>query len=121
MITKAKVKPSRTRVKLKVATSFPTQEIEACIREFLAEEGEIQAELRGKKSSSESLTGSFGPQPAIDSLVCVEVLLELESKVPFTLSESMIRAGGYASVDEVVNNLLPQLKSRWKKHYGVTS
>src|SRR5438309_11122502 len=48
------------------------------------------------------LHGGIGPQPVIDSLVVVEVLLELETQVPFELPDSLVRAGGYDSVDEEI-------------------
>jgi acyl carrier protein len=32
-----------------------------------------------------------GPQPVVDSLVIVELLLELETQVPFELPESLVQ------------------------------
>lgn len=63
------------------------------------------------------LHGSIGPQPVIDSLVVVDLLLELETHVPFELPESLVQAGGYDSVDEVVQNLLPKVQQRWNQHH----
>lgn len=63
------------------------------------------------------LHGGIGPQPVIDSLVVVEVLLELETQVPFELPDSLVRAGGYDSVDEVVQHLMPKLQKRWSEHH----
>ena len=103
----------------KTAVPFPAKEIEACIRDFLKEEGELQAVLRGNTSGTAAgqAGGAIGPHPVIDSLVVVEVLIELEPKVPFALPESLVRAGGYDSVDQVVQHVLPQLEKRWKKHH----
>ena len=95
-----------TTAKPKTSAAFPAQTIETSIREFLAEQGEMQAVLHG-----------VGPQPAVDSLVIVELLLELEAKVPFELPESLVQAGGYDSVDEVVQNLMPKLQQRWSEHH----
>ena len=95
----------------KASVGFPAKAIETCIREFLNEEAAMQAVLHGGSA------GTVGPQPVIDSLVVVEVLLELETKVPFELPESLVRAGGYGSVDEVVEHLVPQLEQRWGKHH----
>jgi len=106
------------KLKPKTPTSFPTQEVEDCIREFLAHEGEMQAELHGEKSEPGDSQNTIGPQPSIDSLVAVELLIELEAKVIFELSEDLIKAGGYYSIDDVVQNLMPQLKQRWEKHHG---
>ncbi len=96
---------------------FPAQEIEGCIRDFLAEEGTMQAVLHGDGAPAGGPGGAIGPQPVIDSLVVVEVLIELEPKVPFALPDSLVRAGGYESVDEVVQHLMPQLERRWRKHH----
>jgi hypothetical protein len=101
-------------VKPKLQAIFPSQILETSIREFLAEEGAMQAILHGK---SVSVVAGIGPQPVIDSLVVVEVLLELETNVPFDLPESLVRAGGYDSVDEVVQHLIPQVEKRWIKYH----
>ena len=47
----------------------------------------------------------------------VEVLIELEEQIRFMLPESLIRPGGYESVDEMVNDLMPRLKELWGNHY----
>lgn len=94
---------------------FPAQAIEASIRGFLAQEGAMQAVLHG--GSGVAGPSGIGPQPVIDSLLVVEVLLELEAQVPFELPESLVRAGGYDSVDEVVQHLMPKLQKRWSEHH----
>jgi hypothetical protein len=103
-----------TSAKPKTQAAFPTQALETAIREFLTEEGAMQAVLHGK---SAQVVGGIGPQPVIDSLVVVEILLELETQVPFDLPESLVRAGGYDSVDEVVQHLIPQVEKRWIKYH----
>jgi hypothetical protein len=104
-----------TTLEPKTQTAFPAQAIEATIRDFLAEEGAMQAVLHGG-SPVGGVAGTIGPQPAIDSLVVVEVLLELETQVPFDLPESLVRAGGYDSVDEVIQHLMPKLQQRWNQY-----
>lgn len=103
--------------KPKTAPAFPAAEIEACIRDFLADEGAMHADLHGTSSPKERSASEVGPQPVIDSLVVVEVLLEVEPKVPFDLPESLVRAGGYDSIDEVVQHLIPRLERRWRKYH----
>jgi hypothetical protein len=104
--------------KAKTKKDFPAVEMEMCIRDFLAQEGAVQAVLQGKPlSGTTGAKGSIGPQPTIDSLVVVEVLVELEPMVPFTLPDSLVRAGGYDSIDQVVQHLVPQLQKRWDKHH----
>ena len=76
----------------KTVGAFPTAEIEACIRDFLAEEATTQAALHGGGEAGTEKGATFGPQPVIDSLVVVEVLIELEPKVPFPLPVSLIQS-----------------------------
>lgn len=76
----------------------------------------MQAVLHGGPAAT-SAGGTIGPQPSLDSLVIVELLLELETQVPFELPESLVRAGGYDSVDEVVQHLMPKLQKRWSEHH----
>jgi hypothetical protein len=100
----------------KTSVAFPAKAIESSIREFLAEEGAMQAVLHGKSPTTGGSSG-IGPQPVIDSLVVVEVLIELEGLVPFDLPESFVRAGGYDSVDEVVQHLMPKIQQKWSQQH----
>lgn len=106
-----------TTAEPKTLAAFPAREIEACIRDFLADEGAMQAALHGSVTPAGGPSGGIGPQPVIDSLVVVEVLLEIEPKVPFALPDSLVRPGGYDSVHEVVQHLMPQLERRWRKYH----
>ena len=105
-------------LKPEIPASFPAKEIEDCIRAFLAQEGELQAELHGEKTKPVESPKTIGPEPSIDSLVVVGMLVELEEKVGFELFEDVIKPGGYDSVDDVVKNLIPKLEHRWEKHHG---
>lgn len=106
-----------TTAETETIPAFPAAEIEASIREYLADEGETQAVLRGGGASTGGSGGSVGPQPVIDSLVVVSVLCEVEPKVPFKLPDSLVRAGGYESVDAVIQHIMPKLLKRWRKHH----
>lgn len=106
-----------TTAELQTIPTFPDVGIEACIRDFLADEGAMQAELHGGAAPVGGPGSAIGPQPVIDSLVVVEVLLEIEPKVPFALPDSLVQPGGYDSIDDVVQHLIPQLHQRWLKHH----
>lgn len=101
-----------------ITPAFPAAEVENCIRGFLAQEGSVQASLRGAAEVTNGLEGMVGPQPVIDSLVVVELLVVIEPKVSFDLPDSLVQAGGYEGVDEVVQDLVPRIEERWRKHYG---
>ena len=99
-----------------IVLDFPKMEIEAAIRDGVDAIRGDQAILQGANGGSAGRAG-VGPQPEVDSLVVVAVLCELEGLVPFVLPESLVRCGGYDSVDEAVNHLMPQLQKRWRKHH----
>jgi hypothetical protein len=97
---------------------FPAKEIEAAIRECIDVIGGDQAVLRGSSSQGGGNSGGgLGPQPVIDSLVVVGVLCEVETRVPFELPDSLVRAGGYNSIEEAIGHLMPQIQKRWQKHH----
>lgn len=104
----------------KAGKAFPAKDIEAAIRDCLDAIGGDQAILQGT-ASGDSDGGSggsgVGPQPVIDSLVVVGVLCEVEPLVPFDLPDTLVRAGGYNSVEEALGHLMPKIKEKWNKHY----
>ncbi len=106
-----------TTLEPKTVPAFPAGEIEACIRDVLADQGAMQVALQGGATPAGDPGSAVGPQPVIDSLVVVEVLLAIEPKVPFALPDSLVQPGGYDNVDEVVQHLVPQLERRWRKHH----
>lgn len=99
-----------------IVPDFPKTDIEAAIRECVEAIRGDQSILQGTNGGSAGRAG-VGPQPEVDSLVVVAVLCELEGLVPFDLPDSLVRCGGYDSVDEAVNHLMPQLQKRWRKHH----
>src|SRR5215831_18370863 len=98
--------------------TFPVAEIENHLRGLLADEAKVQAQLRGTGTGSgPSLKRSSKAEPEIDSLVAVEALTAIEPFVPFELSESLIRPGGYTSVDVFIHDLLPKVNNLWLGHH----
>ena len=45
----------------------------------------------------------------------VAILCAVEPIVGFELSESVVRAGGYTSIDNALGQLLPRLEKEWTK------
>jgi hypothetical protein len=54
----------------------------------------------------------------IDSLVVVSILCAVEPILGFDLPESLVRAGGYASVHGALEHLLPRIEKQWTKQNG---
>jgi hypothetical protein len=109
-------------------TATPTQKIgqfpAAAVRSAL------RAELIQAVKSEASVKGTTLPSAPndiakanvdIDSLVVVSLLVSVEPQVGFELPESVVRTGGYKSVDAAVDHLLPRIEAEWKKKKGVTT
>jgi hypothetical protein len=54
----------------------------------------------------------------IDSLTVVELLSSLDDILPFEVTESMVKAGGYNSIDAAVKHVTGRVESKWNKHHG---
>lgn len=52
----------------------------------------------------------------IDSLGVVEVLCVLDSILPFQVDESVVRAGGYGSINEAVRHVVGRIERAWQKY-----
>jgi hypothetical protein len=96
---------------------FPLAAVEAKLRDELVEAAKIEASIRGI---------SLPPDPKqiskaavhVDSLVVVSILCAVEPIVGFELPESVVRAGGYTSVESALGHLLPCLEKEWMKKKG---
>lgn len=96
---------------------FPAAAVEAKLRTELIEAVKIDASIRGI---------SLPPSPGqiaraaleIDSVVVVEILCAIDPIVGFELPDSVVRAGGYTSVESAVGQLLPPIERLWTKRKG---
>lgn len=52
----------------------------------------------------------------IDSLAVVEILCVLDGILPFEVNESVVRPGGYTSVEDAVTHLSGRIEQKWRKH-----
>lgn len=94
-------------------TDFPESQIREVIKNFFDHEAETLSPLYDHTSADGSSLGVS--RPTIDSYVVVELLVELEPICQFPLPESIVRQGGYDSVDELEEDFLPKLKNRWQR------
>jgi acyl carrier protein len=82
----------------------------AKVRELLRRELEEAAE------ESSTIHGAW--EPVLDSLRMVSVVTGLEDIFDFALPpEKVIRKGGYASVDEGVDDMTDNLRRLWEQHH----
>ena len=53
----------------------------------------------------------------IDSLTVVELLSNLDDILPFKVTESVVKAGGYGSIEAAVKHVVSRIETRWNKHH----
>lgn len=99
------------------APAFPTAAVEADLRSELIEAIKAEAMIRGV--TLPAAAGAIAQTPfQVDSLVVVSILVAIEPLVGFELPESVVRTGGYASVEQAIGQLLPKIEAQWKKRKG---
>ena len=99
------------------APAFPTAAVEADLRSELIEA--IKAEATIKGVTLPAATSAIAQTPfQVDSLIVVSILCVVEPLVGFELPESVVRTGGYASVEQAIGQLLPRIEAQWKKRKG---
>src|SRR5690242_9838355 len=90
---------------------FPLTAVETCLRDQLVETAKAEAMIRGVvlPSAPADVVKAFFQ---VDSLVVVSILCEVEPIVGFELPESVVRAGGYISVESALKHLLPRIEEQ---------
>ncbi len=96
---------------------FPTAAVEACLRDELVETVKGEAAIKGVALPAAPTQIAQTPFQ-VDSLVVVSILCAVEPIVGFELPESVVRAGGYVSVDSALEHLLPRIEKLWTKRKG---
>jgi hypothetical protein len=99
---------------------FPLAVVEATLRDELVEAVKIEASIRGMALPA-APADIAKASVHVDSLVVVSILCAVEPIVGFELPESVVRAGGYTSVDSALGQLLPRLEKEWMKKKGAKS
>lgn len=98
--------------------AFPKSAVEAGLRQELIEAIKIEASIRGialPAAPDQMARASV----QVDSLVVVSILCNVEPILGFELPDSVVRAGGYTSVEVALVHLLPRIEKEWMKKQGV--
>lgn len=96
---------------------FPFAAVETDLRNELIEA--VKAEALMKGVALPTTPAAIGGAPfQIDSLVVVSILCTVEPLLGVELPESVVRTGGYSSVDQALGQLLPKIEAYWKKRKG---
>jgi len=97
--------------------AFPSAAISTSLRSELIQAVKDEASIKGialPTSDIDIAKAAF----QVDSLVVVSILCVVEPIVCFELPESVVRTGGYGSVDSALYQLLPRIEAQWKKRKG---
>ena len=103
--------------KAKLKPAFPADVVEACLRDELIQVVTSNAELQEQllpSTPAAIVTASF----PIDSLDVVGVLCKLDELVGFELPDSVVRAGGYDSINQAIQHVMPRVEKLWLKRNG---
>jgi len=96
---------------------FPKAAVETALRDELIEAIKIEASIKG--ISLPAVPGEIAKASVhVDSLVTVGILCVIEPIVGFELPESVVRTGGYASVEAALGHLTQQIETQWIKRKG---
>lgn len=96
---------------------FPAVAVEAGLRSELLEAIRAEAEIKGVLLPATVVdVGKIAFQ--VDSLVVVSILCKVEPILGFELPDSVVRTGGYGSVDSALSQLLPRIETHWNKRKG---
>lgn len=52
----------------------------------------------------------------IDSLTVVELLSNLDDILPFKVTECVVKAGGYGSIEAAVKHVVSRIETKWNKY-----
>lgn len=100
-----------------VVSPFPRAAVETDLRSELIEVVKAEALMKGVALPPTS--AAIGSAPfQIDSLVVVSILCTVEPLLGIELPESVVRTGGYSSIDQALGQLLPKIEAYWKKRKG---
>jgi hypothetical protein len=102
-------KPSGT------VTAFPKAEVEAKLKEALLGAAQSGATLKGITLPPD-VAGQASASVRVDSLDVVSLLCEVEPVLGFKLKDSLARAGGYSSVNQAMDHLMPRIEAAWVKN-----
>jgi hypothetical protein len=100
-----------------LAKPFPVAEVTASLLAELTLLAESEAQVRGLElpKAPGALLKMAIP---LDSLSVVDVLCSVEPVLGVPLKDSLVRTGGYGSIEAAIDHLMPRLEAVWTKQNG---
>lgn len=98
--------------------AFPKAAVQACLSKDLIAAVQSIAAVKGIKLPAAS-AALAGAAIDVDSLVVVSILCAVEPIVGMELPDSVVRTGGYSSVQAAVDHLVPRIEAHWTSKKGI--
>ena len=102
-----------TMLKESPSVVFPAAEVEACIRDALADQAADQAILRPGRAATATPVAPRSWEPEIDLLVVVEVICAVEELLGIEIPATFSPKGGYDSAEACIDDLMSEAKAAW--------
>jgi hypothetical protein len=96
----------------KTITGFPSLAVAKALADELIDIARNEAQLGGIKLPADPKQLVKMPVP-MDSLTIVDAILVVEPIIGFPLHDSVVRTGGYNSVEEALGHLIPRIERAW--------
>ncbi|WP_338832604.1 hypothetical protein [Bradyrhizobium sp. 27S5] len=101
----------------KVIPAYPATEIAAVLQEELVRAVRRRYRRKGlplPKDEEALIIMSI----ELDSLTVVELIAVLDDLLPFKVTESVVKAGGYGSISAAVKHVVGRVEKKWDKHHA---
>ena len=99
------------------AVAFPAAAVEAKLRSALLESVKSTAALHGVALPA-TTAGQYALSVHLDSLGVVDLLCDAEPILGIELKDSIVKSGGYHSINEAISHVMPRIESAWRKNAG---
>ncbi len=101
----------------KIAPPYPAAAVSAVMQEELLRA--VRARFRRKGGSLPPADNEvFFLAVEIDSLTVVELLSSLDDILPFKVTECVVKAGGYGSIEAALTQVAGRIEAKWKKYHA---
>lgn len=100
-----------------VVEEFPKDKVAAALLAELLQVAKAEAQVRGIALPADAPKIIKAAVP-MDSLSVVDSLCALEPVVGFELRDSIVRTGGYNSIEAAMEHLIPRIERAWVRKKG---